>query len=128
MSAVPAAKLVGITGIVRRLVLDGALDESAALDALASASQTRKPISNYLRESRLVSSAQLAAANSIEFGMPVFDAFTMDASKSAIKLVTENLLNKHVALPLFKRAGRLYVGISDPKTGVRVDFLAAQRD
>ena len=38
----------------------------------------RKPIANYLREKRLVTSAQMAAANSIEFGMPLFDAAALD--------------------------------------------------
>ncbi|MEP6634714.1 MAG: type IV-A pilus assembly ATPase PilB, partial [Luteimonas sp.] len=64
MNAVPAANLIGITGIARRLVLDGALEESVAREALAAATRERKPISNYLRDNRLITSAQMAAANS----------------------------------------------------------------
>src|SRR5690606_10312375 len=105
MSAVATANLVGITGIARRLVLDGALDEAAAREALDKATIERNPIANYLREHKLVSAAQLAAANSIEFGMPVFDPSVMDGSQSAIKLVKEELLQKHAVLPLFKRGG-----------------------
>ena len=105
MNAVPASNLVGITGIARRLVLDGALDEATAREALDKATRERKPISNYLRDNRLVTSAQMAAANSIEFGMPVFDPSTMDGTQSAIKLVKDELLSKHNVLPLFKRGG-----------------------
>ncbi|MBB6600008.1 type IV-A pilus assembly ATPase PilB [Luteimonas sp. MC1825] len=121
MNAVSAANLVGITGIARRLVLDGVLDDAAARDALEKATQERKPIALYLREHKLVSSAQMAAANSIEFGMPVFDPLTMDGSLSAIKLVSEELLSKHAVLPLFKRGSRLFVGISDPTNTPAMD-------
>src|SRR5690606_6380300 len=114
MNAVTSANLVGITGIARRLVLDGVLDEAAARDALDKASAARKPIAEYLREHKLVTSAQLAAANSIEFGMPVFDPSVMDGSHSAVKLVSEELLSKHPILPLFKRGPRLFVGTPDP--------------
>ena len=114
MNAVVSANLVGITGIARRLVLDGVLDDVAAREALDKASTERKPITQYLREHKLVTPAQLAAANSIEFGMPVFDPSVMDGSQSAIRLVSEELLAKHPVLPLFKRGGRLFVGTPDP--------------
>src|SRR5690606_19440226 len=77
MNAVATANLVGITGIARRLVLDGALDEAAAREALDKASTARTPIAAYLREHKLVTAASMAAANSAEFGMPVFDPTTM---------------------------------------------------
>jgi len=123
MNAVPAANLIGITGIARRLVLDGALDEGSARQALEAATRERKPISNYLRENRLVTSAQMAAANSIEFGMPVFDPSTMDGTQSGIKLVKDELLAKHGVLPLFKRGGKLFVGLADPTNTHALDEI-----
>ena len=123
MSAVPTANLVGITGIARRLVLDGALEEAEAREALANATAERKPIASFLRDKKLVSGAQMAAANSIEFGMPVFDPAVMDGSQSAIKLVKEELLQKHVVLPLFKRGGKLFVGTADPTNTHALDEI-----
>ena len=114
MNAVPSPNLAGITGIARRLVLDGALDESSAREALDKATAERKQISAYLREHKLVTAAQMAAANSIEFGMPLVDALAIDPTQSAIALVKEELLRKHQVLPLFKRGSRLFVGTSDP--------------
>lgn len=114
MSSALHANLVGITGIARRLVMDGALAEDAAREAMAGATEARKPIAAYLIENKLVAPVQLAAANSIEFGMPIFDLASMDPSQSAISLVGEELVRKHSAIPLFKRGGRLYVGIADP--------------
>src|SRR5690554_1248349 len=121
MNAVPAANLVGITGIARRLVLDDALDEATARDSLDKATAERKPVAIWLREKKHVTAAQLAAANSIEFGMPVFDPSTMDASRNAIKLVKDELLRKHNVLPLFKRGGKLFVGTSDPTDSHALD-------
>jgi type IV pilus assembly protein PilB len=117
------SNLVGITGIARRLVLDGALDESTAREALDAATREKKPIANYLRELKLVTPPQLAAANSIEFGMPLFDPSLMDPNQSAIRLVQEELLQKHHVLPLFKRGGRLFVGVSDPTNTAALDEL-----
>ena len=69
MATVPSSNLVGITGIARRLVLDGNLDEATAREALDTASREKRQVAGYLLEKKLVSSAALAAANSIEFGM-----------------------------------------------------------
>ena len=123
MSAVTSANLMGITGIARRLVLDGALDEAAARKAMDAATTEKQPLAAYLVERRLVSPAALAAANSIEFGMPLVDALALDPTQSAIALVKEELLRKHQVLPLFKRGSRLFVGTSDPTDHQALDEL-----
>ncbi|MCD9006606.1 type IV-A pilus assembly ATPase PilB [Luteimonas sp. XNQY3] len=123
MNAISTANLVGITGIARRLVLDGALDEATARDALEKATAARKQVAGYLREHKLVTAAQLAAANAIEFGMPLFDPASMDAQAQAVKLVSEDLLNKHAVLPLFKRGNRLFVGTADPTNTQALDEI-----
>ena len=126
MATAMHANLVGITGIARRLVMDGALAEDKARDALDEATKARKPIAQYLIENKLVVPAQLAAANSIEFGMPIFDISAMDPAQTAIKLVSEELVRKHAALPLFKRGKRLFVGISDPTNTRALDDFKFQ--
>src|SRR4249919_4065096 len=126
MAIVATANLVGITGIVRRLVLDGALEEQPARDAMRGASAERKTLSSYLIEKRLVTPAQLAAANSIEFGVPLFDVSVLDPNQSAIKLVDEELVRKHSVLPLFKRGNRLFVGIADPTNTQALDEIRFQ--
>lgn len=114
MNAIATANLVGITGLARRLVQDGALEETAARDAMAKAAAARLPLPQWFAQNKVVSAAQLAAANSLEFGMPLFDVTVFDSSQSAIGLVSEELLRKHNVLPLFKRGGRLYIGTSNP--------------
>lgn len=123
MSAAVTANLVGITGIVRRLVLDGALAEPDARKAMDDALKEKKPVQQYLVERRLISASQLAHANSLEFGIPLFDAGAMDLSQAAVKSVSEELVQKHGILPLFKRGNRLFVGISDPTNTRALDEI-----
>ena len=126
MSTAPAANLMGITGIARRLVLDGALDEAVARKAMDGATAEKMPLASYLADRRLVSPGALAAANSIEFGMPLVDALAIDPAQSAITLVKEDLLRKYQVLPLFKRGGRLFVGTSDPTNNRALEDIKFQ--
>ena len=126
MNAAVSANLVGITGIARRLVLDGALDEQTARAAMTAASAERRPIAQYLLDQRKVSSVQMAAANSLEFGLPLLDATAIDPAQSAIKLVNEALVRKHSVLPLFKRGNRLFLGISDATNTPAIDEIKFQ--
>lgn len=114
MNTAVAANLVGITGIARRLVQDGALDETAARNAMAQAAAAKVPLAQWLAEKKLVNASQLAAANAVEFGMPLLDASVFDANHNAMKLVSEELLRKHNVLPLFRRGGKLFIGTSNP--------------
>ncbi|MBK6416222.1 type IV-A pilus assembly ATPase PilB [Thermomonas sp.] len=114
MSAAVSANLMGITGIARRLVLDGAMDEASARKAMEAATGERVPLATFIADRKLVQPAALAAAHSLEFGMPLVDPLAIDPAQSAIALVKEELLRKHQVLPLFKRGSRLFVGIADP--------------
>ena len=114
MSAVNAANLMGITGIARRLVLDGAMDEADARKAMDAATQEKVPLATYIADRKLVPTRALAAAYSLEFGMPLVDPLSVDPAQSAMSLVKEELLRKHQVLPLHKRGNRLFVGIADP--------------
>ena len=126
MSAVPASNLAGITGIARRLVMDGAMSEDAARRAMEGATSERTPLASYITDRKLVSASALAAANSIEFGMPLLDPMSLDPAQSAIRLVKEELLRKHQVLPLYRRGGRLFVGMSDPADTRALDEIKFQ--
>ncbi|MBV2208769.1 MAG: type IV-A pilus assembly ATPase PilB [Thermomonas sp.] len=123
MNTAAAPNLMGITGIARRLVQDGALDEAAARRAMERATVEKTPLAAYLLDHKLTTPAALAAANSVEFGMPLVDALAIDPAQSAVSLVKEELLRKHNVLPLFKRGGRLFVGTSDPTNNQALEEL-----
>jgi type IV pilus assembly protein PilB len=112
ISSTPTA--VGLTGVLRRLVLDGALADADARRALEGSSKQRLPVVTWLVQQALVDSATAASAASAEFGIPVFDVRALDLATASIKLVDEKLIRSHRALPLLKRGNRLFVGVSDP--------------
>ena len=95
MSSVATPNLVGITGLARRLVMDGHLSEADARTAIDEATKIKQPIHAYLAEKRLASAAQIAMAQSSEFGMPIFDVGSLDINQAPVKLVDEKLINAH---------------------------------
>ena len=117
------ANLAGITGLTRRLVIDGVLSEEDARKALEEATKAKKQAHVYLLEQRLINVSHIAAANSTEFGIPLFDPSAMDLRFSAHKLISEDLITKHQALPLLKRGNRLYVAIADPTNTRALDEI-----
>ncbi|HBK55531.1 MAG TPA: type IV-A pilus assembly ATPase PilB [Xanthomonadales bacterium] len=114
MNVAATANLVGITGIARRLVLDGVITDVAAREAMEAAAKAKLPLQAWLLKQKLVSAADIAAANSVEFGVPLFDANALNFAHAAFKLVNEELITQHQVLPLVQRGNRLFVAISDP--------------
>ncbi|HET8940465.1 MAG TPA: type IV-A pilus assembly ATPase PilB [Rudaea sp.] len=109
----PAA-LAGLTGIARRLVVEGTLGDEDARRAVDASLKQKIPLGTYLIEHALANGAQVAMASSAEFGVPLFDAQALDLTQAPMKLVSEKLITQHKALPLFKRGNRIFVGVSDP--------------
>jgi len=105
---------INLSGLARRLVLDGLLDEKAAVNAHETALKKRAHFVSHLVDNKLLSSREIAWSGSQEFGVPLLDLEAIDLETAPVKLVSEKLIRQHNALPLFKRANRLYVAVSDP--------------
>ncbi|MBK9469244.1 MAG: type IV-A pilus assembly ATPase PilB [Gammaproteobacteria bacterium] len=103
-----------LTGLARRLVHDGILDEHVARSALQDSRQRKEQFVAHLVERNLADSLRVAEAASDEFGTPLLDltAFNMDASPK--NLVDAKLVEKHHTIPLYRRGNRLYLAVSDP--------------
>ncbi|SIP90341.1 type IV-A pilus assembly ATPase PilB [Solilutibacter tolerans] len=126
MNAAIHQNLIGITGITRRLAMDGALDAETARAAQEAATKARRPIAQWLLDEKLITAAQLTAANAVEFGLPVLDPTTMPPQPDTLRLVSEELVHKHKVLPLFKRGNRLFIGTSDPANLQGMDEIKFQ--
>ncbi|MBN8238616.1 type IV-A pilus assembly ATPase PilB [Marinobacter hydrocarbonoclasticus] len=105
---------VTLTGLARRFVDDGLLDEETAKDAFLQASQNRIPLITYLTQNQLADSSKLAFSAAMEFGVSVMDLDAFLPEMMPEKVVDEKLLRKHNALPLYKRGNRLFIAVSDP--------------
>ncbi len=126
MSTVTPTLNGGLSGLARRLVLDGLLNEEQVTKAQEYAAKNKLPFVSHLVQSKLVDSYAIANAGSMEFGIPLFDINAMDLESAAVKLVSEKLVRQHNALPLFKRGTRLYVAVSDPTNLVGLDEIKFQ--
>lgn len=105
---------VTLTGLARRFVDDGLLDEDTAKDAFLQASQNRIPLITYLTQNHLADSSKLAFSAAMEFGVSVLDLDSFLPDMMPEKVVDEKLVRKHNALPLYKRGNRLFIAVSDP--------------
>ena len=64
---------VTLTGLARRFVDDGLLEEATAKEAFIQASQNRIPLITYLVQNNLANSSGLAFSAAMEFGVSVLD-------------------------------------------------------
>lgn len=110
-----------ISGLAKRLIATGRLSEAQASDALHSAARDKIPFVTHLVKNQLVESQHIASAASIEFGAPLLDINAFDLSLCPKDLVDPKLLRKHRVLPLYRRANRLYLAISDPSNISAID-------
>ncbi len=132
-------KKINLSGLARKLVLDGLLDEEKAQSAFEESLKKKKPFVSLIVENKLVPSSSIALAAAHEFGAPLVDIDLLEIDPDIIKLVKEELIKKHHALPLFKRGKRLAVAVSDPTniqaldeikfaTGLTTDAIIVEED
>lgn len=128
---------IPLSGLARRLVNDGLVEEEPAQQALAVSRQEKRPLVSVLVERKLASPLDIARCAAEEFGDPLIDLGALNPEMIPKGLVDTNLLVKHHALPLFKRGNRLFVAVSDPtnlqafeeirfNTGLNVETIIAE--
>jgi type IV pilus assembly protein PilB len=130
---------VMLSGLARRLVLDGLVEEAAAKEAVRTAQQQKLPLARYLIDNKLARARDVAVAAAEEFGDPLFDLNAIDLTSIPKELVGEALITKHHVLPLMKRGSRLFVAVSDPtnlqalddirfNTGLNTEAIVVEED
>lgn len=109
-----ATSSIALSGLARRLVRDGVLNEHDAQSAQQEAARDKVPFVSYLVSHEMASSTLIAEAASAEFGTPLYDLNSFNLELLPSGLVDNKLISRHHALPLFKRGKRLYLALSDP--------------
>lgn len=128
-----------LSGLARRLVSDGLLDQELARKALAQASKEKAPFVQHLVNNAILDSRTIARVASDEFGTPLFDLDSLNKDSIPTKVVSEKLIRKHHTLPLMRRGNRLFVALADPtdlhaldeikfSTGVNVEPILVEAD
>ncbi len=111
--AVPSAN-VPLTGLARKLVTDGLLEQKVAQEAWVEASREKVPFVSHVVAKGLVKGHVVAQIAADEFGVPLVDLNAVEIDPDVTRLVQEKLIRDNHALPLYKRGTRLYVAVSDP--------------
>lgn len=108
------APTTSLSGLARRLVNDGLLDQELARKALVQASKEKTPFVQHLVNNALLDSRTIARVASDEFGTPLFDLEALNRDAIPPKLINEKLIRKHHTLPLMRRGNRLFIALADP--------------
>jgi len=126
-------------GLARQLVEDGLVDAEKAAQIQREAHQEDESFVARLVASRVLSAAVLAKAASSEYSMPLLDLRAVDLSQAPVKKVSEALIRKHGALPIFQRGRNLHLAIADPtdlqalddfrfNTGLNIEPVLVEQD
>ena len=105
---------IHLSGLARKLVLDGLLTEEVAASASQQALDDGIPFVSHVVGKKLAQAPQVAQAAAEEFGSPLLDIEAIEIDADITKLVNEKLIRQHHTLPLYKRGSRLFVGVADP--------------
>ncbi|MDM4772801.1 type IV-A pilus assembly ATPase PilB [Solimonas sp. SE-A11] len=117
------APVTFLGGLARRLVADGLLTEDKGRELQQQSIKSGTPFVKLIVESKLTSPARVAEAASTEFGVPLADLATLDIDSAAYREVSEKVLRKTNALPIFKRGKKMYVCVSDPTNLAALDEI-----
>ena len=105
---------VTLIGLAKRLASVGLLSDVEAARASQEAAAREMSLVAYLVEAGGCDAAQVALCASTEFGLPVLDVDAMDPAVLGMHGVSEQIVRKYRAVPLFRRGNRLFAAVSDP--------------
>lgn len=103
-----------IGGLARHLVTNGLISKEDALAATEKAAKNSTPLVTQIVADKLISAFDLASNAANEFGQPFFDLDYFEYDPESSPAINEKLIKTHHALPIYKRANRLFIAISDP--------------
>jgi type IV pilus assembly protein PilB len=108
------AKEDNIQGLAKRLVTSGLLNYEQASKIMDEARSEEVAFITLLIQKNILSPMIIATTVSQDFGIPLFDLNALEADMSTIQMISQDLITRHRALPLFKRGKNLFVALSDP--------------
>lgn len=114
---------IKLSGLAWRLVRDQLISEEQARSAHHAALKDQRPFVQHLIEHKILDSRRIAIAAADEFGVPLLDLDAIDLLDLPLNLVDEKLVQKHRALPIFRRGNHLFLAVSDPTNHHALDEI-----
>jgi len=115
---------VRLSNLGRKLVEAGLMAEEQAIEAMAKAAEKGRTFTSHLVREKLVDAMGFAHIAAEDFGMPLIDLAAVNLKHAPLDVVKEELLRKHLVLPLAKRGKRIYIAAGDPGNKAGADEIA----
>ncbi|TVQ32360.1 MAG: type IV-A pilus assembly ATPase PilB [Wenzhouxiangella sp.] len=115
---------IRLSSLARKLVENGLMSEEQAMDAMAKAGEKGRTFTSHLVREKLIDATGFAHLAAQDFGMPLIDLTAMNFKHAPLDVVKEDLLRKHLIIPLAQRGKRLYVACADPGNKAGMDEIA----
>ncbi|MEE4296756.1 MAG: type IV-A pilus assembly ATPase PilB [Wenzhouxiangella sp.] len=113
-----------LNNLARKLVDSSVMSEAEALTAQSDAMEKGRTFSSHLVREKLADPMGFAHVAAEDFGLPLIDLSAVDLKNAPMDVVNEELLRKHLIIPILKRGKKLFVGVADPGNKSGLDEIA----
>ena len=111
---IPLNASIPLPGLLRQLVAQDVLSNEQASQVLQKARIDKMPLVSWLARSRLASTADIAYAASVEYGLSFVDIDQVTITPAIANLLNTEQMQKLHLVPLYRSAKALMVGLADP--------------
>jgi len=126
---------MNLNGLARSLAQAGLIEAEKAQQAMEIAKNERASFITVAVVKGFIDPLKVAIFASTEFGLPLLDLAAFDTELIAKDIISNDLIEKHRVLPLFKRGNRLFLAQSDPaideikfNTGMNVEPVLVEEN
>ena len=114
---------MNLNGLARSLAQAGLIEAEKAQQAMEIAKNERASFITVAVVKGFIDPLKVAIFASTEFGLPLLDLAAFDTELIAKDIISNDLIEKHRVLPLFKRGNRLFLAQSDPSNITAIDEI-----
>ena len=118
-----------VSGLARALVQQGMITEADAENLQSQANSSRISFVEQVISTKRVTASQIAAFAARTFGVPLMDLNAYDLDQIPKEVVDPKIIATRRLLPLYKRANRIFVAVSDPTNlqGIEEELMTTER-
>ncbi len=114
---------MNLNGLARSLAQAGLIEVDKAQQAMEIAKSEKASFITVAVIKGFIDPLQVAIFASTEFGLPLLDLAAFDTELIVKDIISNDLIEKHRVLPLFKRGNRLFLAQSDPSNITAIDEI-----
>ncbi|WP_376694347.1 type IV-A pilus assembly ATPase PilB [Wenzhouxiangella sp. EGI_FJ10409] len=118
------ATVMRLPSLGRKLVDAGLVTEGKALEIANKANEKGRTFTSHIVREKAVDAMGFAHVAAEDFGMPLVDLAAVNLKHAPMDEVSEELLRKHLIVPVLKRGKRLFVVAADPGNKAGIDELS----